>query len=47
MFNQFSKSDPKDRMSAISLGRVDEFNQAKACGEGDDGSEIPGGLFAA
>ena len=30
-----------------SLGRVDEFDQAKAGGEADDGSEVSFGLFAA
>ena len=30
-----------------SLGGVDEFDQAKAGGEGDDGSEVSFGLFAA
>ena len=25
---------------------MDEFDQAQACGEGDDGSEVAGGLFA-
>ena len=29
------------------LGRVDEFDQAKAGGERDDRSEVPSGLFAA
>ena len=28
-------------------GGVDEFDQAKACGEADDGSEVSFGLFAA
>jgi hypothetical protein len=28
------------------LGCVDEFDQAQACSEGDDGSEVSGGLFA-
>lgn len=29
------------------LGRVDEFDQAEACGETDDGSEVSSRLFAA
>ena len=29
------------------LGCVDEFDQAKTCGETDDGSKVSGGLFAA
>ena len=28
------------------LGCVDEFDQAEACGEGDDRPEVPGCLFA-
>src|SRR5579864_3763035 len=32
---------------ASKLGCVDEFDQAKACGEADDGSEVSFGLFAA
>ena len=31
----------------MSLGGVDEFDQAKACSEADDGSEVSFGLFAA
>jgi hypothetical protein len=35
------------RKAKVALGCVDEFDQAKACGEADDGSEVSFGLFAA
>jgi hypothetical protein len=40
-------SHPYSHERMMTLVRVDEFDQAQACGETDDGSEIPGRLFAA
>ena len=35
-----------EKIATVVLGCVDEFDQAQAGGEGDDGSEVPGGLLA-
>ena len=37
----------QDACDLFALGCVDEFDQAEASGETDDGSEVSGGLFAA
>ena len=36
----------RNKHAALKLVRVDEFDQTKACGEADDGSEVSFGLFA-